>query len=278
VATGGKSPTTGGNTQLPPTTGGAATGGRAAGGAAPGGAATGGNKPVATAGASSTTLDCSNIPAMPTSGGTQRCGSYQRAKTGSLEYELWSNSYSGSACITTYSVPAFSAKWSNNNDFLARLGIGWGGKSIATLGTVTADFAVKKSGDSGGYSYIGVYGWAKSPCTEYYIIDDSMKSMPFTPWNMQQKGSATIDGEVYKFYSGQFGGTGGSQCGTPFTQNWSIRQKGRSCGTITVSQHFEEWKKVGMGIDSILEAKVLVESGGGTGSVEFPIANVKASN
>ena len=193
-----------------------------------------------------------------------------------LSWELWSNKYSSDACITYFNTPAFSAKWNNNSDFLARVGIEWGGKSIASLGTITADFTVKKSGDSGGYSYIGIYGWATQPCTEYYIIDDSMRSMPFTPWNMQQKGSATIDGEVYKFYSGQFGGTGGSRCTTPFTQNWSVRQKARSCGTISISKHFEEWAKVGMKMDNILEAKVLVESGGGRGSVEFPIANVKA--
>jgi hypothetical protein len=93
---------------------------------------------------------------------------------------------------------------------------------------------------------------------------------------MTQKGSATIDGEVYKFYSGQSNGTGGSQCGTPFRQNWSVRQKARSCGTITISKHFEEWGKNGMAVDGLLEAKVLVEAGGGTGSVEFPIANVQA--
>jgi hypothetical protein len=213
---------------------------------------------------------------MPTSGATTHCGSYKTGKAGSLAFELWSNSYSSSACITYYSTPSFSAKWSNNSDFLARVGLEWGGKTIASLGTITADFTVKKSGDAGGYSYIGIYGWATQPCTEFYIIDDSMKSMPFTPYNMAQKGSATIDGEVYKFYSGQFPGTGGSRCTTPFQQNWSVRQKGRSCGTISISQHFAEWAKVGMAMDNILEAKVLVESGGGTGSVEFPIANVKA--
>ncbi len=31
-----------------------------------------------------------------------------------------------------------------------------------------------------------------------------------------------------------------------------------------------------MKMDNILEAKVLVEAGGGTGSVEFPVANVTA--
>lgn len=273
----------GGTTNIKPTTttGGSNTGGAkggttttgkttssGAGGTVTGGTPTGGTP------TGGSTFDCA-VP-MPTSGGTQHCGSYKTGKAGNLSFELWSNSYSSNACITYYSTPAFSAKWSNNSDFLARVGIEWGGKALSTLGTVTADFSVKKSGDSGGYSYIGIYGWAKQPCTEYYIIDDSMKSMPFSPWNMQQKGSATIDGEVYKFYSGSFNGTGGSRCTTPFTQNWSVRQKARSCGTISISKHFEEWAKVGMAVDQLLEAKVLVEAGGGTGSVEFPVANVQA--
>ena len=215
---------------------------------------------------------------MPTSGGTQHCGSNRTGKAGNLAWELWSNSLSGNACITYYTVPAFSAKWNNNGDYLARMGIEWGGKTIASLGEITAEFTYKKTGNGGGYSYIGVYGWAKSPCVEYYIIDDSFNGMPFNPWNMQQKGSATIDGEVYKFFAGQTNGTGGSRCGSPFQQFWSVRQKGRQCGVMTISKHFEEWAKVGMKMDSILEAKVLVETGGGSGSVDFPIANVKSSN
>ena len=146
------------------------------------------------------------------------------------------------------------------------------------MGDITAEFTYQKSGNGGGYSYIGVYGWATSPCVEYYIIDDSFNSMPFSPWNMQQKGSATIDGETYKFYAGQTNGTGGSRCGSPFQQFWSVRQKGRQCGVMTISKHFEEWAKVGMKMDSILEAKVLVETGGGSGTVDFPVANVTASS
>jgi len=272
-------------------TGGVATGGVATGGSATGGAATGGQAPTGGAaptggmegtgdagaggGGTSEPLDCS--ASMPTSGGTTHCGSYRTGRAGDLSWELWSNSYSGSACITYYDVPAFSAQWNNNGDYLARLGIEWGGKSISQLGEITAEFTYTKTGSGGGYSYIGVYGWATSPCVEYYIIEDSFNGMPFNPWNMQQKGSATIDGEVYKFFAGSSGGTGGSRCGTPFQQYWSVRQKGRQCGVMTITKHFEEWKNVGMNMDDILEAKILVETGGGQGSVEFPIANVKSS-
>ena len=241
------------------------------------GGSTGAGGTTPTGGSATSSLDCSApMPAMPTSGGTTHCGSNRTGKAGSLAWELWSNSLNGNACITYYSVPAFSAKWNNNGDYLARLGIEWGGKTIAQLGEITAEFTYKKSGNGGGYSYIGVYGWARSPCVEYYIIDDSFNGMPFNPWNMGGKGSATIDGEVYKFFAGQSNGTGGSRCGTPFQQYWSIRQKGRQCGVMTISKHFEEWKKVGMNMDSILEAKILVETGGGSGTVEFPVANVTA--
>jgi hypothetical protein len=33
-----------------------------------------------------------------------------------------------------------------------------------------------------------------------------------------------------------------------------------------------------MSMDNILEAKILAETGGGSGSVDFAIANVKSSN
>ncbi len=273
VATGGTE--TGGVATGGTETGGAATGGQpATGGAEPtGGAATGGSSGAG--GSTGDPLDCS--APMPTSSGTTHCGSYRTGRAGDLSWELWSNSYSGSACITYYDVPAFSASWNNNGDFLARLGIEWGGRAISQLGEVTAEFTYTRTGSAGGFSYIGVYGWATSPCVEYYIIDDSFNGMPFSPWSMQERGSATIDGGVYKFYSGSFGGTGGSRCGTPFTQHWSIRQEGRQCGVITVTKHFEEWANVGMNMDNILEAKILMEAGGGQGSAEFPIANVKSS-
>lgn len=248
------------------------------GGKATGGDATGGTKATtATTAAGPVEINCSAT--MP-SGGTDHCGSYRTGKAGNLNWELWTNNYSGNACITYFSTPAFAARWNNNGDYLARLGIEWGGKSISSLGEITAEFSYKKTGSGGGYSYIGVYGWATSPCVEYYIIDDSFNGMPFNPWNMQGKGQATIDGEVYKFYAGNTNGTGGSRCagGGSFQQYWSVRQKGRQCGVMTISKHFEEWKKVGMNMDNILEAKILVETGGGQGSVEFPVANVKASN
>ena len=262
--------------------GSSAGGSKATGGSkAMGGSSTGGGTSTATAGASST-LDCSAIPAMPT-GGTDHCGKNDRGTMGSLAWELWSNKVSSSACITTFSTPAFSARWSDNSDFLARIGLelGTGTKTYDQYGVIKADFAYKKTGTAGGYSYIGIYGWTVSPCVEWYIIDDRWGTMPFDAYNAgAAKATVKIDGENYKIFANSTPGTGGSRCNkgeTTWQQYWSIRQTARQCGTITITDHFKAWEAAGLALGGLLEAKILVETGGGTGNIEFPYANVTKS-
>lgn len=285
-ATGGSKAGTGGS---PPATGGAATGGKAATGgatsAATGGKATGGATSAATggkaAGGASTgggsAFSCQTT--MPT-GGTDHCGANTQGNAGGLAWSLWSNAVNSAACITTFNTTAFSARWGNSGDFLARVGLEWGngGKTYDQYGTISADFSYTKTGTGGGYSYIGIYGWSTNPCVEYYIVDDSFNNFPFNAYNATQTGTATIDGEVYKLFRNSTTGTGGSRCSgvSSWNQFWSIRQKARQCGTITITQHFDAWKAAGMALGGMLEAKILVEVGGGTGSINFPVANVTA--
>jgi hypothetical protein len=217
---------------------------------------------------------------MPT-GGTEHCGQNTQGNAGGEAWSLWCNSLSSSACMTTFSTPAFSARWNNNSDFLARVGLefGNGGKSYDQYGTLKADFTFTKTGAAGGYSYIGIYGWTTNPCVEWYIVDDRYGTMPFNAYNATQKGTATIDGEVYKLFQNKTSGTGGSRCSgvSQWDQYWSIRQKGRQCGTITISEHFKAWEASGLAMGgALLEAKILVETGGGTGSIDFPVAKVTA--
>jgi len=256
--------------------GGANNGGRSSGGASNGGGGTGtaGGSGTAGSGATSgTPVDCN--AAMPT-GGTQHSGNSQGGSN-NLAWQIWSNQ--GSGKLTTFSTPAFRAEWNNSGDYLGRLGFEWGnnGKSYDQYGTITAGYSFKKTGSAGGYSYIGIYGWSNNPCVEWYILDDSFGQMPFTPYNSSQKGSATmIDGENYKFYSNSTSGTGGSRCNASnWSQFWSVRQKARQCGTITISDHFKAWEAAGMKLGNMLEAKILVEAGGGSGSVDFAVANLE---
>lgn len=285
AATGGSGS---GGSGLP--TGGAATGGAATGGfsfALPtGGAGTGGTKAsggsAATGGTTTintgtSAIDCNAT--MPT-GGTDHCGQNTQGNAGGLSWSLWSNTLSSSACITTFSTPAFSARWNNNGDFLARVGLEFGnaGKTYDQYGTIKADFAYKKTGSAGGYSYIGVYGWSTNPCVEWYIVDDRWGTMPFNAYNATQKGKVSIDGADYVLFQNKTNGTGGSRCSgvSQWDQYWSIRQSARQCGTITISEHFKAWDAAGLKLGGLLEAKILVESGGGTGDIQFPVANVTA--
>lgn len=269
-------------------TGGSGSGGKGSGGSHSGGSGSGGSgsggkgggggssstagSGSGTAGQGSTTVDCNAT--MPT-GGTQHSGNSQGGSN-NLAWQIWSNQ--GTGKLTTFSTPAFSASWANSGDYLGRLGFEWGnsGKSYDSYGTITAGFSFKKNGSGGGFSYIGIYGWSTNPCVEWYILDDSFGNMPFTPYNSSQKGSAMIDGENYKFYSNNTNGTGGSRCNaSSWLQFWSIRQKARQCGTITISDHFKAWDAAGMKLGNLLEAKILVETGGGSGSVDFAVANLQ---
>jgi hypothetical protein len=211
------------------------------------------------------------------------CGSDTQGTAAGETWSLWSNSVSSSACVTTYgSTSAFSAAWSNNGNFLGRFGVSWSGfgmtKPMYNQYTLTAQFAETKTGTATGWSYIGIYGWSENPCIEWYIIDDSYGKMPVNPGNDMLQGTATIDGGTYNLYTRQTTGTGGNECGnvTSWTQYYSIRQTARTCGQISISEHFSAWAAKNMTLGVLNEAQILIEVGGGTGNVDFPVASVTA--
>jgi len=296
AATGGRSATGGASSLTPPTggapgAGGAATGGRSAtatggassatggrsavggntntAGAATGGASNGGGS--ATAGSTSTGPDCSAI--MPTTGGTTKTGTNVNGSINGQNYGIWTNGSGGS--ITVFSgVNAFSTSWSNSQDFLAHLGLDFNPAKVYTAyGTITAQYVEKKSGTAGGFSMIGMYGWMHSPCIEWYINEDS--------WNgLGGSGTTvTIDGAPYMIRSVTTTGTGGANaCESGHTGSWtqliSTRKTARQCGTVTVSDHFAAWEKQGWALGTLTSVHINVEVGGGTGQIDFPVANV----
>jgi hypothetical protein len=117
-----------------------------------------------------------------------------------------------------------------------------------------------------------------SPCVEFYIVDDSYNKMPVNPGNTSNKGTVTIDGGQYILYTRATSGTGGSKCSgvSSWTQFYSVRMTARTCGQISITDHFKAWAAAGMALGKMDQAQILVEVGGGSGSVEFPTANVTA--
>jgi endo-1,4-beta-xylanase len=264
VASGGRG--TGGGSGGPIGSGGRVSTGGAT---ASGGRGTGGGNGSGTGGSSTT---CSGAPL---TGGTQHCSSNMSGNlSGGYAYTIWSSGSGG--CITPYGVgAAFKATWNNSGDFLARSGLQLtSNKTFDQYGTIAADFSETKTGTAGGYSYIGIYGWSVNPLHEYYIIDDWFGSRPNPGTKV---GSVTIDGGTYDILThtqtNQPAITGGNQT---FEQFWSLRTSGRSCGHISISEHFKAWKAAGLTLGNMEEVKVLIEAGGGMGSIDFNAATVTA--
>jgi endo-1,4-beta-xylanase len=215
-------------------------------------------------------------PVTPPTGGTQHCSSNMSGNVGGgYSYTIWSSGSGG--CITPYGVgAAFKANWNNSGDFLARVGLNLGSnRTFDQFGTLSADYAQAKTGTAGGYSYIGIYGWSVNPLHEYYIIDDWYGSRP--SFAGDKVGTITVDGAAYDVLThtqvNQPAITGGN---ATFVQFWSLRQTARQCGHISITEHFKEWAKLGLTLGNMVEAKILVEAGGGTGSIDFPTATLTA--
>jgi endo-1,4-beta-xylanase len=289
AAAGGK-PATGGSATGGAATSASATGGRAAGGkSATGGAGLGGSASgtgglsnvtaAAGSGANGTsttdTVDCNAT--MPT-GGKTYTGTNVNGVANGLNYGIWTNGSGGSVTVFT-DAHAFAASWDNSQDFLAHLGLDFNGtKSYTAYGTILAQFVEVKSGTAGGFSMIGMYGWMHNPCIEWYINEDSYNGL-----SGRGNVTATIDGATYYLSTLTTTGTGGANaCESGHTGSWtqmiSTRQKGRQCGTITVSDHFAAWAKQGWTLGNLTSVHINVEVGGGKGSVEFPVANVTTSS
>ena len=239
------------------------------------GGATGGGG--ASSGAGGTSSTCP--PATPLTGGKQYCSNTKGNVGGGYSYELWASG-SGSGCMTVYGVDAnFSATWTNVGDFLARIGLGFDEtKTPAQIGTISADFAETKTGNS-GLVYVGIYGWTVSPLREYYILDDWGISKPAgvasdgTP--RTNVGTITVDGDTYDVWkhtqTNKPAITGDNQT---FDQYFSIRQTARQCGHISISEHFSQWAGLGLQLGKLEEAKLLVEAQNSSGTIDFTKATV----
>jgi len=216
---------------------------------------------------------------------TSNSGGNQSLPGSPYGYEMWTNGGNNNS-LTWYGPnekggAAFRAEWNYPNDFLARIGYYWGnGKSYNSYGNITVKFTYTRSGRStaGNYSYIGIYGWSRSPLIEYYIVEDwfgnqwqsDTSSLGTATTGGSVEGSYELDDATYqvikntRYNSPSIDGT------QTFTQYFSIRQTPRKSGTISVTEHFKEWTALGMPLgSSMYECKFLVEAGGGKGWLDL---------
>ena len=218
-----------------------------------------------------TAATCPTGPAL--TAGTQHCSSSTSGTVGSFGWSIWSSGSGG--CITPYgNTSAFKATWTNSGDFLAREGFQWDEtKTYDSYGTIGADYAYTRTGTAGGYSYIGIYGWSNNSLVEFYIVDDWFGSSPYTG-GATLKGTLTVDDGTYNIYTHTQTNQPSIHGTQTFPQYFSIRQTARQCGHISGSEHFKKWASLGMTLGKMYEAKLVVEAGGGTGSIDYSVGNM----
>ena len=193
-------------------------------------------------------------------------------------YNLWWQGQ-GSGCMSVYGVDAnYRATWTGASDFLARAGLLFDStKTPAQLGTISASFAETKTEmpTEGAASriYFALYGWAMSPLTEFYIIEDYGTFVPGpvagdgTPRN--HMGTITIDDGVYELYEVHLTNKPNiTGTNADFDQVFCVRQTRRQCGHISVSEQFSRWAPLGVPIGKLEETMFLLEAQNSSGSID----------
>ena len=215
---------------------------------------------------------CPTGPAL--TAGTETCAASKTGKTANFSWSIWSNASGG--CITpSGNTAAFKATWANPGNFLARDGFQWNEtQTYDQYGTLGADYAYARTGTGGGFSYVGIYGWSNMPLIEYYILDDWFGTGSAPTAGGTLKGTFDVDGGTYKIYTHQQVNQPSIHGNTTFMQYFSIRQTARQCGHISITEHFNKWKSLGLELGKMYEAKLLVEVGGGTGSIDYSVGNM----
>ena len=108
-------------------------------------------------------------------------------------------------------------------------------------------------------SHYGIYGFTQNPLIEYYILEDYQGPLPGSPII----GSFHVDGSNYDIYKVNRFSFDADQ----LIQLWSIRNKKRKKGTVSVTEHFKTWETLGVKLGKLYEVTFCVEGYQGFGDV-----------
>ncbi|TVY65552.1 Endo-1,4-beta-xylanase B [Lachnellula suecica] len=128
----------------------------------------------------------------------------------------------------------YTVSWSGSDDIVA--GKGW---------STGAARSITFSGSFSGPIYFSVYGWFTNP-----LVDD---------------------GSTYEVYEGTRSNAPSIQGTSTFKQYWSIRTSHRVSGTVTVGNHWNEWKKLGLPLGTPNYQIVATEAFSGSGTATITV-------
>ena len=174
-----------------------------------------------------------------------------------FEYEFWSqNPDEGSMMLTGGGT--YTCEWDGFN-LLFRTGKKLGSTdTYEEYGTVIMDYAAKHNIVRGSVSYLCMYGWTEDPMIEFYIVENHGDYKP--PGGKGYQGSYRLDGSEYEVYMDTRVNQPSIQGTATFEQYFAVRTDRRTEGTITISDHFREWERLGLDMSgTIYEISLCVE-------------------
>ena len=155
---------------------------------------------------------------------------------GGYYYSFWTDG-GGYVQYTNLAQGQYKVVWQNSNNFVC--GKGWDTGSARTV-------------SFGGYygpqgnSYLALYGWARNPLVEYYIVEQFGTYDPST--GAQYMGSFYTDGSNYNIFRSYRYNAPSIDGNRDFVQYWSVRQNRRTTGSINTGAHFNAWRQYGMNL------------------------------
>lgn len=192
----------------------------------------------------------------------------REGRDGEYTYSLWKDY--GNTSMTVNGDGKFECSWKDIGNALFREGVKFDcTKKYQQIGDITVEYGVDYHPD--GNSYMCVYGWTRDPLVEYYIVD-SWGS--WRPPGATAKGTIEVDGGTYEIYETTRVDQPSIDGNTTFEQYWSVRTSKRTSGTISVTEHFKAWEKLGMQMGNLYEACLTIEGYQSNGSAEVYLNKV----
>lgn len=195
---------------------------------------------------------------------------------GGFTYEFWRDdriapgqTSQGTGSMTTGPNGTFTAQWEAVENILFRSGQRPGSLSQIVTYVATMTPTDTPGGEPGqsGTSYLTLYGWTRNPLVEWYVVENWWN---WRPPGGTRLGTFTSDGGTYDVFRTLRENQPSIDGWQTFPQFWSVRQVGRSSGTITFANHINAWRSFGMNMGSSLyEVSLCIEGfrNNGTGSV-----------